>query len=136
MLFRKRSEPAPVRYWSLISESMCARYDAVMMPGSGLVIRLGPRTNLNLLRRLRRKRGVSREVERQEQPAVALKSVGYEGLGQLAGIMRQQLRLGALHARRLLQRLDHVLNQPELDSSRVRSIRRDEQVANNALLPS
>jgi len=75
--------------------------------------------------------GIS-QFKAQEQPTVTLKPACQEWFRQFAGVVREQLRFYAMHARRLLQGFKNVLDEAEFESSSILAVWSDEEVADDA----
>src|SRR5215469_1695135 len=89
--------------------------------GCVLVVVLRPSANQDLIDRCGTGRSCpwAGKVQAEEKAAISLKSTRQKGLGKFAGLVRQQLRLHAMHARRLLQRLYHVVDKSAFDGSAI-----------------
>src|SRR5713226_4703475 len=114
----------------------------------GLVILLRPGTDFKLGRKRRQSRWRSlrmlADIEIHEHAGMAAEALLQKGTRDFSGVVRQQLRLHAMDARRLLQGFDDVSEQAFFDlvtvettgsvADRIADRVADEEVADNALI--
>src|SRR5258708_20699617 len=102
----------------------------------GLIFLLRPGTDFELGRKRRRSLRMRADIEIHEDARMAAEALLQEGARDFSCVVRQQLRLHAMNAGRLLQGLDNVRGQSPFDLMPVGTSTAvaDENVAHNTLL--